>query len=59
MKNQKGVTLVALVVTIVVLLILAGTSLAMLKGENSMIGNGQKANYGTTEGEVMDKVQMA
>ncbi len=59
MRNQKGVTLVALVVTIVVLLILAGTSLAMLKGENSMIGNGQKANYGTTEGEVMDKVQMA
>ena len=30
MKNQKGVTLIALVITIIVLLILAGVSIAML-----------------------------
>ena len=29
MKNQKGVTLIALVITIIVLLILAGVSIAM------------------------------
>ena len=34
LKNKKGVTLVALVVTIIVLLILAGVSIAMLTGEN-------------------------
>ena len=33
-KQYKGVTLVALVVTIVVLLILAGVSIAMLSGDN-------------------------
>ena len=43
MKNQKGITLIALVVTIIVLLILAGISIAMLTGENGIIRNAQKA----------------
>lgn len=59
MKNQKGITLIALVVTIVVLLILAGTSIAMLTGDNGIITNAQKASYANTEGEVIDKMQMA
>lgn len=59
MKNQKGITLVALVVTIVVLLILAGTSIAMLQGDNGIITNAQKSNYANIEGEVMDKIKMA
>ena len=33
-KNKKGITLIALVITIVVLLILAGVSIAMLTGNN-------------------------
>ena len=36
-KGQKGVTLVALVITIIVLLILAGVSIAMLTGENGIL----------------------
>ena len=36
-RNKQGVTLIALVVTIVVLLILAGASIAMLVGENGII----------------------
>lgn len=32
--NQKGITLVALVVTIVVLLILAGVSISLVSGNN-------------------------
>ena len=42
----KGITLIALVVTIVVLLILAGTSIAMLTGENGIITrkNGKRKN---------------
>lgn len=34
LKRNKGITLIALVVTIIVLLILAGISIAMLTGEN-------------------------
>ena len=33
-KKNKGITLIALVVTIIVLLILAGISIAMLTGQN-------------------------
>lgn len=59
MKNQKGITLIALVVTIVVLLILAGTSIAMLTGENGIITRAQNSNYANTEGEVRDKIELA
>lgn len=37
MKNNKGITLIALVITIIVLLILAGVAIAMLTGENSIL----------------------
>ena len=33
-KNKKGITLITLVVTIIVLLILAGVSISMLAGDN-------------------------
>ena len=36
-NNEKGITLIALVITIIVLLILAGTTIAMLTGENRTI----------------------
>ena len=59
MRNQKGITLVALVVTIVVLLILAGTSIAMLKGDNGIITNAQKATVSNTEGQVVENIKNA
>ena len=46
-KDKKGITLVALVVTIVVLLILAGISIAMLTGETGIIGKVQQAKEET------------
>ncbi len=36
-KKQNGITLIALVITIIVLLILAGVGIAMLSGENRNI----------------------
>ena len=38
MKNEKGITLIALVITIIVLLILAGVSIAMISDENGILG---------------------
>lgn len=43
-KNKKGITLVALVVTIVVLLILAGVSLNLLIGSNVIVDS-KNAKY--------------
>ena len=36
-NNEKGITLVALVVTIIILLILAGIGINVLRGENGLI----------------------
>ena len=48
MKNKtNGITLIALVITIVVLLILAGVSIAMLTGENGILTQAQKAKNET------------
>ena len=49
LKNAKGVTLIALVVTIVVLLILAGVSIAMLTGDNGIITKAQEAKEKTEQ----------
>ena len=38
-KGEKGITIIALVVTIVILLILAGISIATLTGDNWLIKN--------------------
>ncbi len=46
-RSPKGITLVALVVTIIVLLILAGVTIATLFGENGLITMAQKAKSET------------
>jgi type II secretory pathway pseudopilin PulG len=43
MNEQKGITLIALVITIIILLILAGISVAMLTGENGILKKAQLA----------------
>ena len=43
MRNNKGITLVALVITIIVLLILAGVSIAALGGQNGILTNATSA----------------
>ena len=42
-SNKKGITLVALVVTIIVLLILAGVTITILMGDNGIIRKAQEA----------------
>ena len=59
MKNNKGITLIALVITIIVLLILAGVTIAMLTGDNGILTKTNQAKTSTTKGEVADKINMA
>ncbi len=47
-KNQKGITLIALVITIIVLLILAGVSIAMISGQDGILGKAKTAADKTT-----------
>ena len=51
LKNrEKGITLIALIVTIIVLLILAGVSIAMLTGDNGILNQAKKAKEETEKG---------
>ena len=45
--KENGITLIALVITIIVLLILAGVSIAMLTGENGILTQAQRAKQET------------
>ena len=51
MRNQKGITLIALVITIIVLLILAGVSIAMLTGQNGILTRATDATNATIQGD--------
>ena len=53
-EANKGITLIALVITIIVLLILAGVSIAMLTGENGILTQAQNAKNKTAEAEVQE-----
>ena len=48
-NKQKGITLIALVVTIIVLIILAGVSINMLVGDNGIITQAQMAKEETEQ----------
>ena len=58
-KKQEGITLIALVITIIVLLILAGVSIAMLTGENGILTQAQKAGEQTDIGEEKENISLA
>ena len=58
MKNNKGITLIALVVTIIVLLILAGVSIAMLTGENGILNRGQEASIQSSVTDAKEQVSL-
>ena len=59
MKEQKGITLVALVITIIVLLILAGVSIAALSGQNGILTNATNAKQQDELGAAKDQINLA
>ena len=54
-KNERGITLVALVVTIVVLLILAGITIMYVMSDNGVFGKAQQAKTETNKALVKDE----
>lgn len=60
MKKSKGITLIALVITIIVLLILGGVAINAIIGEGSIIKNAEKAvgeydNKVEEEGKILNE----
>ena len=58
-KRNSGITLVALVITIIVLLILAGVSIALVVGDNGVLSRSQEAKAGSIVAEETEQVNLA
>ena len=57
-KANKGITLIALVITVIVLLILAGVSIATLTGDNGILKKAQNAKDLTNQKTAEEEVQI-
>ena len=58
-RKKNGITLIALVITIIVLLILAGISIAMLTGDNGILKKATTAKEENTKASAEEKVKIA
>ena len=58
-KNAKGITLIALVITIIVLLILAGVTIATLTGDNGILGKANDAKTQTEQAKEDENLKIA
>ena len=58
-RQEKGITLIALVITIIVLLILAGVTIAMLTGENGILNQAESAKTENIIAQVDEEVKLA
>ena len=59
MKNQNGITLIALVITIIVLIILAGVAIAMLSGDNGILSRASQAAEDSKKGALAEAAKIA
>ena len=59
LRRNKGITLIALVVTIIVLLILAGISISMLTGQNGILNRATTAKKQTENTNARDELALA
>ena len=57
-EKQKGITLIALVITIIVLLILAGVSIATLTGQNGVLSQANNAKEETNSASDLEQVKL-
>ena len=57
--NNKGITLIALIITIVILLILAGIAISALSGENGLFSRAKQAKEKTIESQLKEEITMA
>ena len=57
-ENQKGITLIALVITIIVLLILAGIAVGMLRTDNSVLKQSRNAKNETIHAQVVEQLNI-
>ena len=58
-KNQKAITLIALIITIIVLLILAGVAISALGGNDGLLAKVEKAKIEQMKAEAKENIELA
>lgn len=58
LEKDRGITLIALVITIIVLLILAGISISMLSGDNSILSRAGEAKEMTDKNQIVEQARL-
>ena len=58
MKETKGITLIALIVTIIILLILAGVTISALMGENGTVNQAVDAKFKNTLATIEEQINI-
>ena len=58
-KQAKGITLIALIITIIILLILAGVTITMITGDNGILKQATGARETNTKAELEEQVKLA
>ena len=58
-KKQKGITLIALVITVIVLLILAAVTINALSGDNGILKRATEAKQKTGRADALEKIRLA
>ena len=59
MKSEKGITLIAIVVTVIVLIILAAIGISTLTGNGGMIGQSKEAERETEKSEEEEIIKLS
>lgn len=59
MKKSRGITLISLVITIIILLILSGISIAMLTGNSGILSKVSQAKEKTIEAQLKEEIEIA
>ena len=57
-KNERGITLIVLVITIIVTLILAGVTISGLNGENGIITKSKEAKIKAEKSRTIEKINL-
>ena len=58
-RDRKGITLIALVITIIVLLLLAGVSITMLSGQDGILNKASSAKKLNKEQSIIEQIKLS
>lgn len=58
-RNHNGITLIALIITIIVLLILAGISISLVVGDNGVLTRAQTSKVKTDEATIKEELELS